>query len=300
MLGEALKSVFAQTYQDFEVIVVDDGSTDHTHDVVVRYGYPTRYIYQQNQGHASAKNAGIRMARGAYIAFLDDDDTWLPQKLELQVSILREDPAVDLVYGAGYIVKGGVRSLICGENIPEDLVERLLARNFIGICSVMVRARVFQRAGSFDPDHGPCDDWDFWLRLAVLGCKFACMREPIWEYRFHDSNMGNNVEALHAGRISVLNRFFAGPRVPEALKTRRNYYLSREFVRGGMDYYRTLQLSKAWRAWGEAMRLDPSSVTPQLILLMVKSLCGSQVLKWGRHGKDVLLSNLSLSGRREP
>ncbi len=132
MLDEALRSVFAQTYKDFEVIVVDDGSTDHTRSVVDKYPHRVRYVHQENQGHALAKNTGIAAADGGYIAFLDDDDTWLPRKLELQMDVLENNPDVDLVYGAGYRVQGGVRTLLPSEfpsSEPEEVVRRLLKSN---------------------------------------------------------------------------------------------------------------------------------------------------------------------------
>ncbi|MCM8782638.1 MAG: glycosyltransferase family 2 protein, partial [Candidatus Omnitrophica bacterium] len=85
-LCKAIESILAQTFNDFEIIVVDDGSTDNTRSVLEKYGYPIRYLYQQKQGRSEARNTGIKIAKGEYIAFLDDDDIWMPDKLEKQIN----------------------------------------------------------------------------------------------------------------------------------------------------------------------------------------------------------------------
>lgn len=290
-LDQALKSVLAQTYRDFEIIVVDDGSTDHTRDTVGKYAGQVRYIYQENAGHASAKNAGVAAARGEYIAFLDDDDVWLPRKLELQVTVLKDHPDVDVIYGAGYKVWGDFRTLFSCEAPPSDphwIIHRLLRGNFFGICSVMIRAKALRATGCFHARHGPCDDWDMWLRIAARGHRFAAISEPIWEYRFHDANMGSNTERLQAGRVSVLGEFFAAPETPERLKLQRNYYLSRLYVKIGDDYYAMQQFGKARTAWGQALRLDPTVITPALMFFAAKSLAGVRILNWARHAKRAI------------
>jgi glycosyltransferase involved in cell wall biosynthesis len=290
MLGDALESVLAQTYQDFEVIVVDDGSTDHTSRVVDRYHRRVRYIRQENQGHAAAKNTGIATAGGRYIAFLDDDDVWLPRKLALQVDLLESNPDVGLVYAAGYRVEGGERTLICTEAPPfepEGVVRRLLKGNFLAICSVLVRAQALNDAGAFDPAHGPCDDWDMWLRVASRGHRFGHVSQPVWEYRFHATNMMFDNARFNAGRISVLKQFFAAPELAVSVKSARKYYLTKHLVEAGMDYYNSQAFGHAFRVWREALSLDLAILSPSLVSLMMRSLAGARVLRWGRGLREV-------------
>jgi len=289
MLEEALKSVFAQTYQDFEIIVVDDGSTDQTPVVIGKYPGRIAYVHKENQGRSLARNAGVMLARGEYIAFLDDDDLWLPRKLELQVGVLEGSRDVDLVYSPLYVVNGRARGTVLNGAPPvaETLLEQLLLGNCIGNPSVMmVRKETLDRVGLFDPCVDPCEDWDLLIRIALPGGRFQFIHEPLVEYRLHGKN--TDLDRMHKGFLAVLKKVFEAPETPALLKAKQRYFLSRRWARIGYDWYNLLQLRKARRAWVEAVKLDPSSLTPGLLLLMVKSLCGARMLGWVRQTKRVL------------
>lgn len=171
-IRRAVDSVLAQTYSDLEVIVVDDGSTDSTRDVLANYGDRICYIYQENQERSAARNNGIRNARGEYIAFLDSDDYWLPTKLERQMALFDEHPETGLVYSLAYSIDANGRRLAISGAVPERAVDplktycRLLLGNFIpGITPVIKRA-CCTSVGWFDVMLSQSEDWDYWLRVA--------------------------------------------------------------------------------------------------------------------------------------
>jgi glycosyltransferase involved in cell wall biosynthesis len=165
-LRRAIASVLAQTRLPDEVIVVDDGSTDETADVV-RGFEGVRYIYQANQGVSCARNRGISEARGEWIAFLDGDDWWLPEKLMLQLEAAAACPDAALVYtGSCTVTPQGGRSV--NHPIPPSRIwQRLRYRNCIsGGSSAMVKREVLMRERGFDERLTACEDWDLWVRLA--------------------------------------------------------------------------------------------------------------------------------------
>ena len=157
LIPEALDSIFAQTFTDFEVIVVDDGSTDNTRDVVSRYREDIRYIYQNNKGVSAARNAGIKEARGQYIAFLDADDLWLPEKLASQMRVMTQSDAIGIVACGLFCIddkNNSVKTVIPENYSDKDNLIRGLYFDpaiFFGAgSSILVRKACFEKVGLFD------------------------------------------------------------------------------------------------------------------------------------------------------
>lgn len=171
LLKLAISSVLSQSYTDYEIIVVDDGSTDNTRKVVESFNAEAiRYVYQNNMGRSAARNAGISSAKGQYIAFLDSDDIFLPSKLELQVKCLDSNPLCGLVYSYASNVDENGNSLayhydgdLSGSVYPDMLYIR---NNFITTPTVMVRANILSETGGFDESMHMCEDLDLWRRIA--------------------------------------------------------------------------------------------------------------------------------------
>jgi len=208
-LPQALDSVLAQTYQDFEVIIVDDGSTDNTREIIdnyiQRYIYDSskiRYFHQANKGAASARNAGIQQACGEYIAFLDSDDLWLPQKLVKSLDFICKH-GFDWVCVASY----RVFDMGCHENkkevrVPNDFLDQSKTRIDIfknGIFffprlplyvgAVMVRKYCFEKVGLFDEGYKIGEDFDMWFRFAEAGLGCGYLDEPLFIYRVNASSI---------------------------------------------------------------------------------------------------------------
>ncbi len=218
---ETLTSIVAQTYQDFEMIVVDDGSTDDTRERVLRFAPRVTLLSQANGGVAAALNAGLRRARGAYVTFLDADDVWVPRRLERVMRAFEHDRGVGAVYH-GYAAVDEAGAPLGGAFVPPprgDVLEPLLCGLFIGQSMITLRRACFDRAGIFDTALRTCPDWDLLLRVALSGERFCCVSEALVRYRIHGHNLTRNFARLvREGRI-VLDRAFADPRLPRALQS---------------------------------------------------------------------------------
>lgn len=173
-LPEALESALTQTYQDMEVIVVDDGSTDNTAECIESFLDRITFIRQPNSGPSVARNRAIFAAKGKYIAFLDADDLWAPDKLALQVAHMESCPNVLMTFTdfsrneqPGVMKKSALSSYphVCS----GDIFNAILCAPFTATSSIFVRTEVLMRAGLFDPTLSGGEDTDLWLRIADLG-----------------------------------------------------------------------------------------------------------------------------------
>ncbi len=175
LLPQAIDSVLAQAFEELEIIVVNDGSPDNTAAVAARYGNRIRYIEQSNQGLSAARNAGLRLATGEFVHFLDSDDFVRPRFYEKLSSLLGERTDVVAAYSGFQWMDPA--SQFVGEQPPvaeeADWFHRLLQGNPWPCHSLLVRASALAAAGPFDPKLKSCEDWDLWLRLAAVGGKFA-------------------------------------------------------------------------------------------------------------------------------
>lgn len=167
-IGEALESALSQTYRPVEIVVVDDGSTDVTRETVRRFS-GVRLLEQNHAGPAAARNRGISEARGELVAFLDADDLWKPEKLEIQVPLF-ENPKVGLVYcNFDYIDEQGkqIRTRL-GRWHRGAIFEQIMKYGLVWTGTVITRRSVFERTGGFDEKMPVSEDWDMWLRISAF------------------------------------------------------------------------------------------------------------------------------------
>lgn len=255
---EAVESVLAQTWRDFEILVVDDGSTDETEQVMRRYEPPVRYIRQANGGVAVARNRGIRESRGRYIAFLDADDTWLPQKLEQQMNLINQQRDAGVCYSAFTLVDTDLHPLgISRSQRQSSALEDLLIRgNIVGsICTVLCKRSLFDLVGGFDPALSQCADWDMYVRLAAQ-TKFLYLDEPLVTYRQHSTNMSHNAPLLEHDSIQVLTKGFAMAELSESLRAKRQVALARNYMVLAGTYFHARQYSDFMRCAAYSVWLD--------------------------------------------
>lgn len=187
LLRRSIASVLEQTFGDFELLVVDDCSTDDPESVIRAFGDTRiRYLRQsENQGVAAARNRGLRESRAPFVAFLDDDDEWFPDKLAQQVALFSSrNTDVGLVYTGAETLTGHGEPLVHTPSARGDLYREMLARNLVhGTCGVMIRRNVITEIGFFDETLPAIEDYDFWLRIARY-YKFDCISAPL--VRYHD------------------------------------------------------------------------------------------------------------------
>ena len=174
LIRRAIQSVLNQTYQDFEVIIVDDGSTDNTEEVVKSFNDPRiRYIrHEKNKGAATARNTGIKAARGKFIAFQDSDDEWLPEKLEKQMKVFENTPAkVGVVYTGFWKIENNKKIYIPFSWVKQkegNIHKELLKGNFVTTQSIVARKECFKKAGMFDEKLPRFQDWELVIRLSLI------------------------------------------------------------------------------------------------------------------------------------
>jgi glycosyltransferase involved in cell wall biosynthesis len=231
-LRDAVDSVLKQTFRDFEVVVVDDGSTDDTEAVVRCYGERVQYIRQRNSGVAAARNRGIQESRGRYVAFLDADDTWHQDKLQAQVTALLRNRRHLACYTAFTVVNSELTPLCITRNKRQGktLEDLLLRGNVVGsICTLLCERSLFDTAGSFDPSLSQCADWDMWVRMAAL-TEFLYLDSSLATYRQHSTNMSRDASLLERDSLRVLAKGFDMPCLDDSLRTRRRAAFARNYM----------------------------------------------------------------------
>ena len=185
---QAIESVFKQTFTDYEIIVVDDGSTDDTAAVCAEYPEKVRYIYQMNQGRAEARNTGMRESRGQYIAFLDDDDLFLPDHLQLQFDYLQSHPDVGMVYGTFILVDEDLNPLeehppISANTYPEMLWKEVEMQT----STVMMRRSLIDVVGYLDSQFEIVEEIDYFINIAKH-TRIEGINKPLVYMRKHPGN----------------------------------------------------------------------------------------------------------------
>jgi glycosyltransferase involved in cell wall biosynthesis len=213
-LHESLSSVLEQTRPVDEIIVVDDGSTDATGEIVKSYAdRGVRYIYQENQGCAGARNTGINASTGSFVALLDADDIWVPEKTAWQLDLLRKHP--DLLMASGdkiwWDVDQNTRHPFAYDEADRADVRRtILIRNCVGNPSMtMIRRSVLDEAGLLDPNLVYGDEWELWMRIAERGA-IGYVDRPVIVYRWHSGNISQRNQAE---RLRFLKTHVAVPAI---------------------------------------------------------------------------------------
>lgn len=208
-IRETIDSVLHQTYDDFELLVIDDGSTDGTEEIVAGIGdVRVRCVSFANAGPSAARNRGLGYVSGEFVAFLDADDLWLPEKLASQVDALARNPEAALVFSWHDVIDNDGTFLKAGPHVdPESTAyENLIVWNFVDNGSTpMIRAEAFSQVGNFDETLRYGEDWDMWLRLAYH-YRIICIPEVQVLYRVRPGSASSNIGPMVVGTLEVLRR----------------------------------------------------------------------------------------------
>jgi glycosyltransferase involved in cell wall biosynthesis len=261
-LPGCIESVLRQTWQDFEIIVVNDGSKDNTDEVIAPYLDDGRinYIKQENAGQAHAKNTGIRNARGELIAFLDADDLWLPDKLERQIPLF-DDPLIGMVYSTCSYIDDSGREIMFSHESPHlapragKVTDFLFIDNFIPFSSSVVRRECLECVGVFNESIRMGIDWDLWLRVSVRYL-FGFVDRPLLIYRVgHPGQMSKNLEVRQECTDRIMAKFLEEYPGVVSIETVRDAQVYTYINRG--YYYRSRHLVTSLKYYCRALGVRP-------------------------------------------
>ena len=267
-IAETLQSVLAQTHPIHEIIVVDDGSTDDSIEVIEKFGDRVKLIKQQNKGVGAARNVGVEQSSGAFIAFLDADDVWLPEKIEEQLNFFAADEKIGLV-------SCGMREFDTrtGETVGIYLSDKLewssedvLLRKHSIITSgsvVIMRRSVFEKAGRFDDrkELHPAEDWEFCYRMALAG-KVACVLEILVDYRNHGGNGHFKTARMERALLLSYEKIFAAA-PPELAALKQRCYGDLHTVLAG-GYFQAGDYLPFLKHSVESLRMNPLKIAHYL------------------------------------
>jgi glycosyltransferase involved in cell wall biosynthesis len=215
-LPGTIESVLAQTFRDFELIVVDDGSTDNTTAVLQPFDGRLRYTHQVNAERGAARNTGMRIASGEFVAFLDSDDLWTPTKLEAEVASLRADPSLGLVYSDALLIDelGTVTGSLPRYRFRGDVLADVVRQNFVPLSAHLLRRDAFERAGGFSEDRtmSGSEDWEAWTRLAAI-CPFSFTGNVGLHYRVHAQGSVASPKAIERSMHRAIDVMFGNSEV---------------------------------------------------------------------------------------
>ena len=214
ILKEAVESILTQDYKDFELIVVDDGSTDNTSEVLAPYGNDIRIFFQKNKGVSAARNRGITEASGQYIAFLDSDDLWLPRKLSTQINFFNQMPDALICQTEEIWIRNGrrVNPKKRHKKLSGMIFEPSLELCLVSPSAVMIRRSLFDRVGEFDVTLPACEDYDLWLRIS---CRFPVhlIDTPLIIKRGGHDDQLSSMKGLDKFRIKAIEKIIKSNRL---------------------------------------------------------------------------------------
>jgi len=270
-LKQTIESVFAQTYKDYEVILVDDGSTDGTAEMVKNTGLPIRYYWQENSGEAVARNRMIKLAEGEFITFVDSDDLLMHDAVEKMINLMEAEGGQVIVYGPYQRIDR--HGNICGRYKRKQhngyITEYLFENIFVYSCGSMFPKKVLETAGGFDASLPVCSDYDFWLRLS-LEYRFVALAEPTFKRRRHTGNISTLSTENRILELKVLERFYyekGGDKVvPKRTAMRR---FSREEYRVATAALKEGKLQVARKYLKKSFRHYPN---PKSLIMMLPAM----------------------------
>jgi glycosyltransferase involved in cell wall biosynthesis len=314
-VGESVRSVLNQTFTDFELIVVDDGSTDDTAQIISAFNdHRIRYIYQKHQGVGAAQNCGIMNAKGEYITILGSDDIYLPDNLDIKVKYLDSHASVGLVCSDAYVFDNNTGAIlgrfwrdpkvshfwVDPERAAREPLRELLYRGcFIMPQATMVRREVFKDIGYFDESLPTHEDWDLFLRM-ILRYRVEIIDKPLLKLRRHTSNLSENQDKMYFGAVGAINKAMKCSSLSrEELKLLKNR-LSPQHFRFARQSLLKGQVSVAREALIAGIKLDPCNI--KLYVHLVLSLLGSRrflALRGWKNGLGNLIFRRQISRNKQ-
>jgi len=288
-LFQTLDSVLNQTFSDFEIIVVDDGSTDNTKDLVSNYidkhKDKIKYIYQENGGPAAARNKGIRNSKGKYIAFVDSDDLWAPEKLEIQMEFIQKNHDFHFVFSDMYLLDetGKIGDTIMKSKKPFSgyIFFELLKDNFIFSPTPLVKKECFEKAGLFCEERSiiSTEDHYMWLKIAYY-FKGGYIGKPLAYYRIRSGSLSSYKYNLAIKDLIILDKIAAD--FPDTLQKGRKYYKEAKSIRyfeAGYSLYKQNNLKEALNYFVLAAKENKMYIKTYKMILVILLIPHSYIVK---------------------
>lgn len=259
-IKETIDSILSQTYKDFEIVIVDDGSTDGTEDVLKELDIPVTYYWQENSGDAAARNKLIELAKGKYISFIDSDDLLMPDAIERMVRIMEAEDGNVIVYGSYFRIDkhgkiyGRCKRRLYSGSITQHLFESIL----VHACGSLFPTRILRESPAFDTSFHICSDYDLWLRLSMK-YRFIALRDPTFKRRRHSTNLSKASLENCLIEFQVVNQFYnnnGGKQlIPKAIAAK---VLSRKKCRAGRYAIREGLYDQACELFGQSFQQYPN------------------------------------------
>ena len=208
MVRQAIESVLAQSYRGWELIVVDDGSNDGTSEHLAQYGPSVRHVSRPRNGVAAARNYGVRIAKGRYVAFLDSDDLWMARKLEIQAAFMEQHPEIQICQTEEIWIRGGVRVNPRAKHAKPsgDIFRRSLDRCLVSPSAVMMTKDLFNQYGGFDESFPVCEDYDLWLRIGIDHLVPLIPKPLVVKQGGHNDQLSHSVWGMDRYRVQSLRK----------------------------------------------------------------------------------------------
>jgi glycosyltransferase involved in cell wall biosynthesis len=291
-VGDAIESALTQTFNDFEVIVVDDGSTDATPAVLERYGERIVAVRQENAGLSAARNHGFALARGEQILFLDADDLIPPCKLAVQTTYLKEHPELGLTYSAWQHIDADGRHVVREVHPRREgaVLRALLLREFFpAVGSVLVRRRCIEEVGPFDPALRAAEDVDLWMRIARAGYRFGYQDDVLFSYRDTPGSMSRNLANQLHYELRRLDKFFAQRELQAGIAALRGTAEAAVYFEYAARWMAADEIGSAQHCFAAALAAGPDLVADEEWL--IGWLSGS-VVGWSADRQEAIVCAL--------
>ncbi|MBK9925980.1 MAG: glycosyltransferase [Anaerolineales bacterium] len=276
-ISDAINSVLNQTYPDYEVIVVDDGSKDNSREVIDAYGGKIRAIYQQNQGLSAARNTGITAAQGDYIGVLDADDMYEPEFISTLVSLLESQPDADGVYcGYRFVdhLNNPLPQVEAREVAPEKLYGALVDGNFLVPESIFVRKYCYEKVGLFDTSLRALEDLDMWLRITSQ-FRVTHTTKILTRHRILPGSMSTDPTRQFQNRLKVIEKHFgAEPISSEAWSEAQRRAYGRAYLVSAVEYLQAHNEDRAFECICSMVAISPNLVAN--VETFYELVCGDQ------------------------
>lgn len=278
-IAECLESVYQQTYPFFEVIIIDDGSTDQSLEIINKMPGEKKIISQKNKDVSHARNTGIKNASGQLIAFLDQDDLWDKRRLEKLIKIFLKNPDVDLFFTdlskfnderKNWHPKD--RHKAASRLSDENLFENLIRKNVLMPSAVMVKKDSFIKAGMFDPEFRTCGDYEMWLRMAAKGKRFRYLPEPLTLCRQHGENTSKKIEIMNEDRLNAIRKTFSLSGLSPSQKKLEKLGFASAYMESAHSFFSIKQYSRFLQNANKAISYSKKIVNWKFLKRYVRAL----------------------------